>query len=132
MGSTILFTHLNIILLQCFQFSVFSNNKFKPDTSKIHCIFVIFYYFIFSLWKIDVLIIMKILWWFIMFLAHFFLKHMLTANIGRILKKKNKESNIGKEGAAITLIHGVQMNPWASIYVCVCIYIYIYIVVLTF
>ena len=59
----------------------------KPDTSKIHCIFVIFYYFIFSLWKIDVLIIMKILWWFITFLAHFFLKHMLMANIGRILNK---------------------------------------------
>ena len=59
----------------------------KPDTSKIHCIFVIFYYFTFSLWKIDVLIIMKILWWFITFLAHFFLKHMLTANIGRILNK---------------------------------------------
>ena len=32
MGPTILFTHLNIILLQCFQFSIFSNNKFNPNT----------------------------------------------------------------------------------------------------
>ena len=32
MGLTILFTYLNIILLQCFQFSVFSNNKFNPNT----------------------------------------------------------------------------------------------------
>ena len=32
MSPTILFTHLNIILLQCFQFSVFSNNKFNPNT----------------------------------------------------------------------------------------------------
>ena len=33
MGPTILFTHLKIILLQCFQFSVFSfsNNKFNPN-----------------------------------------------------------------------------------------------------
>ena len=29
MGPMILFTHLKIILLQCFQFSVFSNNKFN-------------------------------------------------------------------------------------------------------
>ena len=33
MDPTILFTHLKIILLQCFQFSVFSNNKFNPNTS---------------------------------------------------------------------------------------------------
>ena len=34
---TILFTHLKIILLQCFQFSVFSfsNNKFNPNGSKM-------------------------------------------------------------------------------------------------
>ena len=32
MGPTILFTYLKIILLQCFQFSVFSNNKFNPNT----------------------------------------------------------------------------------------------------
>ena len=32
MGPTILFTHLKIIFLQCFQFSVFSNNKFNPNT----------------------------------------------------------------------------------------------------
>ena len=33
MGPTTLFTHLKIILLQCFQFSVFSfsNNKFNPN-----------------------------------------------------------------------------------------------------
>ena len=31
MGPTILFTHLKIILLQCFQFSVFSNNKLNPN-----------------------------------------------------------------------------------------------------
>ena len=33
MGSTVLFTHLKIILLQCFQFSVFSfsKNKFNPN-----------------------------------------------------------------------------------------------------
>ena len=33
MGSTVLFTHLKIILLQCFQFSVFSfsNNKLNPN-----------------------------------------------------------------------------------------------------
>ena len=33
MGPTVLFTHLKIILLQCFQFSVFSfnNNKFNPN-----------------------------------------------------------------------------------------------------
>ena len=36
MGSTILFTHLKIILLQCFQFSVFSNNKFNPNTPYIN------------------------------------------------------------------------------------------------
>ena len=35
MGPTILFTHLKIILLQCFQFSVFSNNKFNPNTPKV-------------------------------------------------------------------------------------------------
>ena len=34
MGPTILFTHLKIILLQCFQFSVFSNNKFNPNIPK--------------------------------------------------------------------------------------------------
>ena len=34
MGLTILFTHLKIILLQYFQFSVFSNNKFNPNTPK--------------------------------------------------------------------------------------------------
>ena len=33
MGPTILFTHLKIILLQCFQFSVFSNNKLNPNGS---------------------------------------------------------------------------------------------------
>ena len=32
MGLTILFTHLKIILLQCFQFLVFSNNKFNTNT----------------------------------------------------------------------------------------------------
>ena len=32
MGPTILFTQLKIILLQCFQFSVFSNNKLNPNT----------------------------------------------------------------------------------------------------
>ena len=33
MGPTTLYTHLKIILLQCFQFSVFSfnNNKFNPN-----------------------------------------------------------------------------------------------------
>ena len=31
MGPTILFTHLKIILRQCFQFSVFSNNKLNPN-----------------------------------------------------------------------------------------------------
>ena len=33
MGHTVLFTHLKIILLQCFQFSVFSfsNNKLNPN-----------------------------------------------------------------------------------------------------
>ena len=31
MGLTILFTHLKIILLQCFQFSVFSNNNLNPN-----------------------------------------------------------------------------------------------------
>ena len=31
MDPTILFTHLKIILLQCFQFSVFSNNKLNPN-----------------------------------------------------------------------------------------------------
>ena len=31
MGPTILFTHLKIILLQCFQFSVFNNNKLNPN-----------------------------------------------------------------------------------------------------
>ena len=33
MGPMALFTHLKIILLQCFQFSVFrfSNNKFNPN-----------------------------------------------------------------------------------------------------
>ena len=34
MGPTILFTHLKIILLQCFQFSVFSNNKLNPNGPK--------------------------------------------------------------------------------------------------
>ena len=32
MDPTILFTHLKIILLQYFQFSVFSINKFNPNT----------------------------------------------------------------------------------------------------
>ena len=35
MSPTILFTHLKIILLQYFQFSVFSNNKFNPNTPLI-------------------------------------------------------------------------------------------------
>ena len=37
MGPTVLFTHLKIILLQCFQFLVFSfsNNKFNPDKSLV-------------------------------------------------------------------------------------------------
>ena len=34
MDLTILFTHLNIILLQYFQFSVFNNNKINPKTPK--------------------------------------------------------------------------------------------------
>ena len=39
MSPTVLFTHLKIILLQCFQFSVFSfsNNKFNPNTPKNTC-----------------------------------------------------------------------------------------------
>ena len=39
MGSTVLFTHLKIILLQCFQFSVFnfSNNKFNPNGPITRC-----------------------------------------------------------------------------------------------
>ena len=32
MDHTILFTHLKFILLQCFQFSIFSNNKFNSNT----------------------------------------------------------------------------------------------------
>ena len=32
MDPTILFTHLKIILLQCFHFSVFSNNEFNSNT----------------------------------------------------------------------------------------------------
>ena len=36
MGPTILFTHLKIILLQCFQFSVFSNNKLNPNGPYIY------------------------------------------------------------------------------------------------
>ena len=43
MGPTILFTHLKIILLQCFQFSVFSfqfsvfsNNKLNPNGPKVY------------------------------------------------------------------------------------------------
>ena len=38
MGLTVLFTHLKIILLQCFQFSVFSfnKNKFNPNGPYIY------------------------------------------------------------------------------------------------
>ena len=36
MGHTILFTHLKIILLQYFQFSVFSNNKLNPNRPYIN------------------------------------------------------------------------------------------------
>ena len=32
MGLTTLFTHLKIILLQYFQFLIFNNNKFNPNT----------------------------------------------------------------------------------------------------
>ena len=35
MSPTILFTHLKIILLQYFQFSVFSNNKLNPNGPKV-------------------------------------------------------------------------------------------------
>ena len=48
-GPTALFTHLKIILLQYFQFSIFncSNNKFNPNGSYIYIYIYIFFFFSF-------------------------------------------------------------------------------------
>ena len=50
MGPTILFTYLKIILLQCFRFSVFSNNKFNPNTPYISLDFLLCYKYQLPLW----------------------------------------------------------------------------------
>ena len=47
LGPTVLFTHLKIILLQCFQFSVFDNKQYPNRPLKRFFIYILAFYFCF-------------------------------------------------------------------------------------
>ena len=68
-GPTVLFTHLKIILLQCFQFSIFSNNKFNPNTPSMSLICLVFMVLVLHCFSFVTIVLCSLVFVFFFFIS---------------------------------------------------------------